>query len=418
LSAFGLALTTAAVTGGARLGTASAPFLGAYRWQLGPGTLLAPAIAVAVIVIAARGVTERLPWPVFQLAGYGTALGWALALALVDGRAGLTRGISSSDEFLTDLPAIEDHPIGFLASFTDQAPGYSAATRGHPPGPLLLLWGLGRLGVTDHLAIGLLITALGALTVPLVCAAVRDSCGQTAARRYGPVLWLAPYAVWSAVSMDAVVSLLGAALVVAGVRASRRESHGWPAAGWAALAGLITGVAALFSYAAPWLGLSLVCVYFARRRAFLNVVTGLAALFPVLAAQGAGFEWVTGLAVAHADYGSRVEPYRSALWWSGISLVALLLAAGPPLGASARGLRNTPAWPFLAGAGSAVLFSVLAGLARGGIEHAWLPFFPWLTVAAVAPQRQGGPPPPAPLPLVALGAATAVVIEAVLATAW
>ena len=418
MSVFGLAVTALAVSGGARLGTASAPFLGAYRWQLGPGTLLAPTIAVIVIILTARGLTERLSWPVLQCASFATAMGWALALALVDGAAGLTRGLASSDEFLTDLPTIEDHPIGFLSDLTNRTAGYSVATRGHPPGPLLLLWGLHRIGVTSHLAIGLLVTALGALTVPLVLTAVRDSCGELTARRYAPVLCLAPYAVWTAVSMDAVVSLLGAALVVAGVHASRRQSRGWSAAAWAGLAGLLTGVAALFSYAAPWLGLSVVCLYFARRRAFLNVVSGLGALVPVLLAQVAGFNWVDGLAAAHADYGSRVEPYRSALWWSGISLVALLLAVGPPLWASARKLRNTPAWPFLAGAGSAVLFSVLAGLARGGIEHAWLPFFPWLTVAALAPQRQGGTPTATPLLLVGLGAVTAVVIEATLATAW
>src|SRR5206468_4330462 len=84
--------------------------------------------------------------------------------------------------------------------------------------------------------------------------------------------------------------------------------------------------AALFSYAAPWLGLSLVCLYFARRRPFLNVASGLAALVPVLGASLLGFSWVDGLGMAHADFASRVQPYRSVLWWSGISLVVLLLA--------------------------------------------------------------------------------------------
>jgi hypothetical protein len=96
----------------------------------------------------------------------------------------------------------------------------------------------------------------------------------------------------------------------------------------------------------------------------------------------------------------------------------LLLAAGPPLVRSIRRLRNTPGWPFLVGAGVAVAFSVLAGLARGGAEAAWLPFFPWLTVAAIAPTTQGGPAPPSPILLVGLGALTAVVIETVLATPW
>jgi hypothetical protein len=187
---------------------------------------------------------------------------------------------------------------------------------------------------------------------------------------------------------------------------------------WALASGVTLGLAALFSYAAPWLGLSVVCLYFARRRAFLNIATGLGALLPVLAAQLAGFSWIDGLSVARADFAARVEPHRSAVWWGGINVVVLLLAAGPPLVRSLRRMRNTPGWPFLVGAGVAVAFSILAGLARGGAEAAWLPFFPWLTVAAVAPRRQAGTPPPSPLLLVAVGALTAIVVEAVLATPW
>ena len=231
------------------------------------------------------------------------------------------------------------------------------------------------------------------------------------------MLVLAPYAIWLAAGMDAVAAVLGAAMVAAGVRASDARRTGRHAAGWAVLAGLLLGTASLFSYAMPWLGLSVVCLYFARRRAGLNLVTAAGALLPVGAAQLLGFGWVDGLLAALADFASRVEPHRSALWWSAISLVALVLAAGSPLYASLRKMRNTPGWPFLVGAGVAVAFSVAAGLARGGVEYAWLPFFPWLTVAAVAPERQAGPPVPSPLLLVAAGAITAIVIRAALVTA-
>jgi hypothetical protein len=419
LAIVGLGLTALAVRGGAQLGTASAPFLGRYRLQVGPASLLAPTVAVVVLVPTARGWLDRVRWPVVVAWSYVAALCWALALALVDGRAGLTRALSSPDEYPADLAAVGDDPIDFVRHFTGHAADLSVAARGHPPGPVLLLWSLHRVGVRDEFTLGLLITALGALAVPLVMAAMSGTAGETAARRYLPVLVLAPYAVWTAVSLDAVVATLGAAVIAAGVHASAPERTGWRAAAWASVAGLLTGVAALFSYAVPWLGLALILLYFARRRPFLNIATGVAALIPVLGASyPLGFSWVRGLQVAHADWASRVEPYRSVVWWSGISLVALLLAAGPPLFASLRKVRNTPAWPFLVGSGVAVLFSVLAGLARGGVEHAWLPFFPWLTVAAVAPERQAGPPVPAPLLLTGLGAVVAVVVEAVLATPW
>jgi hypothetical protein len=52
------------------------------------------------------------------------------------------------------------------------------------------------------------------------------------------------------------------------------------------------------------------------------------------------------------------------------------------------------------------------------VEHAWLPFFPWLIVAVVAPEQRGGPVPPVPILLTAVGAITAIIVEAVLATPW
>jgi uncharacterized membrane protein len=165
----------------------------------------------------------------------------------------------------------------------------------------------------------------------------------------------------------------------------------------------------MFSYAAPWLGLSVVFLYFARRRPFLNLATGLGALVVPVAGTAAGFSWLAGLLAAHAGY---TRPAASELLWGPVSLVTLLLCAGPALVASLRKLRNTPGWPFLAGAGLAVAFSVLFGFARGGAETAWLPFFGWLTIAVTAPERQAGPPVAVPRLLAGTGALVALVLAA------
>ena len=412
----GLALSALAVHLDARLGTASAPFLGRYDVRLGPASLLAPIVAISVILLTLRRSFEHPPWHIVQILSYGTALAWALSLALVDGFSGLTKALGAPESYLDDVHHIEGHPFEYIASFTDNPAAHSDAARGHPPGPVLLLWLLDRIGITNHTVLGVLITALATLTVPLVLAAVRDACGETVARRFVPILVLAPYAVWVAVSMDTFVAVIGAASVVLGIRATRKRAKTSPL--WALLAGVLVGVASLFSYAAPWLGLSIVFVYFARRRPFLNVVSGLGALIPVLAASLAGFSWSKGLEMAANDFSLRVEPYRSAIWWGVISVFALMLATGPALFASARKMRNTPAWPFLVGAGTAVLFSIVAGQARGGVEHAWLPFFPWLTVAAVAPETQAGPSVQTPILLAGVGAAAAIVIEAIVSTPW
>jgi methylthioxylose transferase len=415
LAAVGLLTTWLAVRGGARLGTASAPFLGSYRLEISPMSLVAPVVAAVVVAAAWRGWLRLAPWWLVSLGSAVGLFGWAVGLALVDGVGGLTRSLTA-DSYLGDVTDVGDDPLGYLQSFTSRTDEHTTATRGHPPAPVLLLWIAQRVGIIDHVWLGLAVTAFGALTAPLVLAALRDVCGEAEARAYAPVLVLAPYAVWLAVSMDAVVATIAASMMLAGVRATRR--HGWQAAGWALLAGLLLGVAALFSYSVGWLGLSIVCLYFARRRAALNLFTGLGVLAPVLAAAQLGFGWTDGLFTAYADFNERIEPHRSAAWWSLISLVALLIAVGPPLAASVRKLRNTPAWPFLVGSVAAVLFSIGAGLARGGVEHAWLTYFPWLTIAAAAPDRPGGPPAGTPLLLVAVGAFTAMVIEAVLATPW
>jgi hypothetical protein len=384
----------------------------------GLGSVLAPALAMGVLAATVRGRFAHASWRTVLLLGWAGSFAWALSLALVDGAAGLTRSLRSPDNYLTDVPEVGDSPLAYLRGYTSNPAALSIAARGHPPGPVLLLWGLQRIGITERLTLGVLITALGAFVTPLVLTALRGLCGEPAGRFFAPVLILAPYAVWVAVSVDVVVAVLGAVAVVLGVRASDRAQTGLRAAGWALACGFTIGVAALFSYAAPWLGISAICLYFARRRPFLNLATGLGALLPVFAAQAAGFSWIDGLLMARDDYLARIEPERSAVAWSLTSVVVLLLAAGPPLMRSALRLRNTPGWPFLIGAGAAVTFSVFAGLARGGAEAAWLPFFPWLTVAAVAPRVQGDEPAPTPLLLVGVGALTAIVIEAVLATSW
>jgi hypothetical protein len=319
------------VKSGANLGTKSAPFLGSYRFMFGFASVLAPAVAAGVLLATARGRFENAPWATVLVLGWAGSFVWALSLAVVDGAAGLTRSLEAPGNYLNDVPQVGDSVLSYLGRYVEAAPALSNAARGHPPGPVVLLWSLERLGITDRLTIGLLVTALGAAVTPFVLAAMRGVCGEAAARRFAPVLMIAPYAVWVSVSVDVVVALLGAAMVAMGVRASDRGRRGWRAGAWALACGVTLGVAALCSYAAPWLGLSAVCLYFARRRAWLNAVTGLGALLPVLLASLAGFTWLDGLMVARDDYAARVEPGRSALAWSAISVVVLLLAAGPPL---------------------------------------------------------------------------------------
>jgi hypothetical protein len=209
--------------------------------------------------------------------------------------------------------------------------------------------------------------------------------------------------------------------VACGAIGSSRGRSRW----WALAAGLLLGLASLFSYAAPWLGVSVMALYFVRRRPTLNWISALGAVLPLLVAQLAGFSWEAGLRVAERDLSTRVGSARSWALWVVLDLLVLLVAAGPALVASLRKLRRTPGWPYLVGAGVAVVFAVGSGIARGEVERSWVPFFPWLLVAAVAPERRpaagDGPEAeaaPMPLALVALGAAATVGLAAILRSPW
>lgn len=410
----GLLLTAVFVALDLRLGTASAPFTGAYRSKLRIGSVLAPAVAAAVLLAVARGVHERLTWRAVLFGGYLAAAGWALALALVDGGNGLASPVTNPQEYLADVPSVGNDPLGFLRTFVASAGQHTVATRQHPPGPVLLLWAVRPLGLVRAETLGLAITLVGCLAVPLVAVAVRSLCGELAARRLLPVLALAPWAVWTAVSMDAVTTTLCAASLACGVVGSEPGRSRC----WAPLAGLLLGTGALFSYAVAWLGATLLATYFLRRRPVLNALTAVGALVPLGLARLAGFVWPDGLTAAQADFSLRVGPQRSWLLWAPLDLLLLGLACGPAIAASARKWRSTPGWPFLVGAGLAVGFALGSGLSRGEVERSWLPFFPWLLVAAVAPEVGGAGPSRTPLLLTGLGALTAVVVEGVLFTQW
>src|SRR3954467_2246276 len=136
LALAGLALAALAVQLDARLGTASASFLGRYKIRIGPGSVLAPLVAAGALWAAATPRFTRLRWHEIQLFGYVAGLLWAIALALVDGWSGLTKALGSPEEYLGDVRRVGDAPLAYLRHFTDDAGYHSVGSRGHPPGPV------------------------------------------------------------------------------------------------------------------------------------------------------------------------------------------------------------------------------------------------------------------------------------------
>lgn len=434
---FGSAATILIVAADVGLGGRLAgepPFTVGWEPRIGAAAVLAPAVAGITLAIARW--CARIGWSALLVLSFVGSLCWSLTLAAAAG-PGITDGLRAQPEYLTVATLVGDDPRAFLEGYPAQghsgggypAEGYSdeggpgghpegnaypAAVSAHPPGPVLLVWGLGRLGLDDPVLLGVLLTTLTALTIPIVTVAVRSLCHETAARRAVPVLVLAPWAIWTAASPPAVTTTVAAAAVTVGVVgcAPGRRLR-WC---WAVASGLLLGVTALFGYAAVWLGVAIAAAYFVRRRPLMNVGTGVGALLPLWLFTAWGFAWPDGLAAARPPTGP-----ATAVAWLVLDAAIIALLGGPVLVRALRRVRLTPGWPFLVGSGAVALFGLGAGLAWGGVEESWLPLMPWLLVAALAPRpRPAGPGDTVragelPLGLVGMGAFAAVVLRLCLA---
>ncbi len=388
------------------------PFVRAWQLHLTAAAVLAAVIAAVVIVSGLRRWSDRLPWPMLLLGAFVVSAGWSVALALA-GPRGLAGAVG--DGALYDQAAsIGGSPGSFLRSSAQTgAPGL-------PRGATLAVWALQQAGLHSAASVGLALTVAGTLSVPLVLVAVRSLCHEPAARRLAPVLIVAPYATWLADSVDGLVLTLTAAAIACGTVGS--EPRRTPL--WAAAAGLLLGVATLISYVAWLLALAVVITYFVRRRPLPNLITGVAFLVPLFAAQPVGFVWSSGFAAARSQVAD-AAPHQPLAAWLVVDVVAVLAVTGPALVASARKIRRTPGWPFLVGAGIGLGFAVATGLSRGDAERVLLPFLPWLLVAAVAPERRPASDDPLertaavfPALLTAVGAVLAIVWRVAIRSPW
>jgi methylthioxylose transferase len=411
LAALAVGLTALVLHLDSSFAAATGPYDGTRGARLSGLTLLAPAVAALGLAATATRLTDRIRWVLLLLAGWLLTAAWALALAAVDGGSALARGLTGPAGWLAAAGTVGDDPGRFLSGYLS-AP-YGPEVRAHPPLPVLLVWTTQRLGLSP-VQVGLLLTLLGALVTPLVAVAVRTLCGEPAARRLVPVVALAPWGIWTAASLDAVTAMLAAGFIAAAAVGSRPGRPGPRRFAWGILCGLLLGTAALFSYQVIWLAVAVPCLYFVRRRPLLNVATGLCALAPLTLVEQAGFSWYDGLVHNRGGYAAPAGLDHAVPAWALWGLAALLLAGGPALAASGRKIRLTPGWPFLVGAALAAGWALLAGLMRGEPLRSWLPFLPWLVVAAVAPERRGGPAPRPLLVLTGAGALVAIVATALL----
>ena len=393
-------------------------------WQLLPA-----AGTAALLIAAAPALARRLSWTPLVLAAWAAAAWWAVALALSEGTAGLVRPVNTPGEYFTGLGAMGGHPLRWLATFTAKAQEYPIHVKGHPPGPMLILWGLDAAGLHGPGWAAAVMIAAGSSAVVAIALTVRALAGEELARRALPFLVLTPMALWIATTMDALFLGVGAwaiALLALAVTAG----NGRRGLACAVAAGLLSGLLPYLSYGLlPLFAVPLVVLITTRPRWRVTIsVLAAMAVVPV-AFTVAGFWWPDGVAATHQAYlatgGSSRRPYLFFLVGD-FAVLGLLVgpavAAGVPALAHAlrQGIGRSLPEPERARAVVALLATAalvgtvvldLAGLTRGEVERIWVPYAAWLTIATAlrpAPGRRW----------LTAQAATAIAVQALVHSPW
>jgi hypothetical protein len=362
---------------GANIRIQSAPLVGTFDLRVS-GWLIAALIVGTLVVFGGPRLVELVGWRTLLFASSAAAAAWAVSLALVDGVQGLTSPLEARTEYLADVANVGS-PGAFLSTFVDRIGDYSIHVQGHPPGMLLLLSALDRVGLGGSgWAAGLCIAG-GAAAVPAVLVAVREVAGEEIARRATPFLVIIPAAIWIATSADAFfmgVSAWAVALVVLATGRDGRRSDAYALAG-----GLLFGAAAFLSYGLVLLAVVPAAVAWHRHRfrPLALAATGAAPVF--LAFFGAGFWWVAGLLATRQQYFAGVGSRRPYLDFLAANAACLAIALGPAVVVALTRVRDRRLWLLVGGALVVLGAAMISGMSKGEVERIWLPFAIWLLPA-------------------------------------
>jgi methylthioxylose transferase len=410
---------------GEDVGASWAPLAAHWEPRLGPGTLGAVVVAVAVLSVGPL-LAERLAWGALLLWTWAASAAWTLALATVDGRDGIAGVFNHAGSYLADAGRVTSWRDVF-PDFVDRIPlraedNWEVHVSSHPPGALLAFVGFDRIGLSDAFWLGLTVLAIGTTAAVACCVTLRVLAGEEWARRATPWLILAPAAIWVGVSPDAMFAAVAAwALTLLAVAATARRFR----IGYAVGAGLAFGCCLYLSYGLVLLAPLALAVLVAARRwqPIPWVLGGIAAV--VVAVTVAGFVWWEAYPILVERYQAglaRLRPYDYWVWanvaaWTctvGLAVWAALPAAARTL--AGRDPERRPgaravAW-IGAGAIVSVLVATISGMSKAEVERIWLPFTWWaLPLAVLLPTRWR-------LPVLAAQATGALLLQHLVVSPW
>jgi hypothetical protein len=394
----------------------AAPVMG--HWDPHVRLASVPAVALGGAVVRwGSGLAARAPWRAVPLVTGLVASAWTVALAASDGWSRLTEPLTTRHEY-EPLAARVDGLLPFLDGYVDRLGEYPIHVQGHPPGPVVVAWALDRVGLGGAGWLALVAIAAWGVAVAAALVAARAVAGERSARRAAPALAVLPAAVWAGTSLDPLFAAVAATGIALLAQAGRQGgSSGGRRGAWAAAGGATLGAALLCSYGAvPLLLVAAAGVVVTAggaaplwRTAAVAAIAGGAVLG---AAAAAGFWWPDGLAATQDAYWEGIGADRPGLYLTLVgNPAALALAVGPATAAGLvavlrRAVRRTPFWaqqmaaeqpvvvpridrdwvlPLVALA--AVAAANLSQMSRGEVERIWLPFVPWLALAAPGDRR-------------------------------
>ncbi len=358
----------------------AAPLVARVDPHLDLRVLLPLAVAALAVAFAGR-LSTRMGWRPLLFVMFAFAGGWAVSLALSDGLSELTRPLLGPSDYLRDV-ALVGSPGPFLAHFVQRIATYHQHVRAHPPGMILLLWSMDRIGLRGAPWEATVQIAGGAAMVPAALIALREMAGEPRARAAAPFVAMAPVAVWVATSGDALIAGVSAWAVALTIVSIRRT--GLRSDAIALAAGVLFGAGLMFSYGVAVLAVIPTFVAIRDRRLRPLVIAACGAGSVLLAFGAAGFWWPRGLRATVAQYRRSVARLRpQSYFWLG-NLGAFAIALGPAAAVALVRLRDRRTWLLVAAGLAAVAVADVSGLAKGEVERIWLPFAPWILVAGSA----------------------------------
>lgn len=355
------------------------PLTAHFDFTLPVGIWVAVAFAIGAVAFAPT-LVERLSWRGLLWGSFFAAFAWTFTLAMSGGVSGLATSVRSPVDYLAGVPDIGSDPLGYLANFTTQIGAYPSHVRSHPPGLVLALWGLGKVGLGSANVIAVIFIAGGAAGVPAVLLAVRELAQESSARAVAPFLVLAPAAVFIGTSADALFLGISAWAIALLIVASGREGKRRDLLALAG--GALFAVTLFLSYGLALVALAAAVVLWHRRAWRVAVLAALPFGAAVVLVGGAlGFWWPAGLAATREQYFLGIARYRPYGYFLLANLAAFALILGPATAVGLSRLRDRRLWLVVGGALAAVVLADISGMSKAETERIWLPFAIWVLVA-------------------------------------